>query len=55
MNRANFQAIEKNGKKNFLVKTYIEKTGQNFIVLKCSHILLVKFTWAMLEITQLEM
>ena len=52
MERVNFQAIEKNGKKNFLSLSSQNQKEKNFTVWKCFHIPLEKYTWAMSEIIQ---
>ena len=58
MERYNIKRVEKkwqdiwSSKKND--KAVLDKKKKNFIVLKCFHILRVKFTWDMLEIIQLE-
>ena len=50
MERANFQAIEKNGSYNLKNKNCTIKKAKSFIVLKCFLIHQEKYTWGMLEI-----
>ena len=59
MERYNFKIVEEKWQKfwhkhNFF-KTDLDKNKKNFIVLKCFHIHLEKFIWAMLETIQLVM